>query len=85
MKLSVLNKYLILVKTKIKENNVEKSTLFTVPQVSNNFGTVIYAAPEHANLVGCSFYFKNQYETMSFEGKEVQIMQYENLVCLLSD
>lgn len=77
--LKIVNDYLLLEK-KTGEKRIEKSAFISIPQVNNNFGVVRYADEKLENLVGKSFYFKNQFEHVIFEGKELLVMKQENLI-----
>lgn len=75
----MLNDYLVLVRDRAKKKTSEQA-LFTVPtQSSGNVGKVLFSS-QSEDLVGRVFYFKNQFDTMIFEGQEALIMKYENLV-----
>jgi len=63
----------------------KKESLFVTPDSSRNIGIIIYAGDASGFTVGVKVYFGNKYERLPMEGKDILVMESENVLATVEE
>ena len=68
---------------KLGKSEGNKSTLFAMPEDTTSCGTIVGIGPEVADLkVGDKVYFGDKRQQIRAEGKDLQIMEEDNVLAV---
>lgn len=68
-----------------KSDNKESNDVFTIPEVSDNLGIVMYTQENSEYKIGDKVYYGSNRESIRMHGIDVNVMDESNIVALVEE